>query len=283
MGSRNEMARLVREELLTLIQPVTLLSVNPERSTGKITGRFRSSGMLFDYNIGGKTVSYKPVGGGRSARADAQAALLELANAWEVVAELEQSRQDTRCQKPDGTIYGTAGKCKQGRELKADPKPSAKQRYKELSSRLRAGNNPDESGAFDKRNAAGARRALGNMIEKRGAAAPAAAKPKRKRRKSKSQSKANKPSMKTGRQAQSDPTLNQMRGMSAKDKYKLLVAQNKFAKQYGWSPAYRDTTGKNSTPKAAEKRLQRMISSRGRLDSYNAGYQEVMARLDWEG
>ena len=73
------------------------------------------------------------------------------------------------------------------------------------------------------------------MVKNRGAAAPAAAKPKLKRRKSKSQSKANKPSMKTGRQAQADPTLNQM------------------------------------------------TSSRGRLDSYNAGYQEVMARLDREG
>ena len=122
MGTLNEMARLVREELLTLIQPVTLLSVNPERSTGKITGRFRCSGMLFDYNIGGQTVSYKPVGAGRSARADAEAALSAVADAWEIVAELAQSRQDTRCQKPDGTIYGTRGKCKQGKELKAEPK-----------------------------------------------------------------------------------------------------------------------------------------------------------------
>ena len=31
---------------------------------------------------------------------------------------LSTSRLDTRCQKPDGTIYGTAGRCRQGRELR---------------------------------------------------------------------------------------------------------------------------------------------------------------------
>ena len=138
MGSLNEMARLVREELLTLIQPVTLLSVNPERSTGKITGRFRSSGMLFDYNIGGQTVSYKPVGAGRSARADAEAALSAVADAWEIVAELAQSRQDTRCQKPDGTIYGTRGKCKQGKELKKEQPQFTRRRTTQNWNRARA-------------------------------------------------------------------------------------------------------------------------------------------------
>lgn len=71
MSTLQEMARLVREELLTLIQPVQLLSVNPTRATGEVSGRFRSSGMLFDYSIKGGRVSYKPLGaGGRKDSAD---------------------------------------------------------------------------------------------------------------------------------------------------------------------------------------------------------------------
>ena len=70
MSNLQEMARLVREELLTLIQPVQLLSVNPNRSTGEVSGRFRSSGMLFDYAIKGSTVRYRPVGASGS-RSDA--------------------------------------------------------------------------------------------------------------------------------------------------------------------------------------------------------------------
>lgn len=67
-----EIARLVREELLTLIRPVQLLSVNPSKSTGEVSGRFRSNGVLFDYSIGGGTVRYRPVGAGddRSDSAD---------------------------------------------------------------------------------------------------------------------------------------------------------------------------------------------------------------------
>ena len=112
MGTNlNEMARLAREALLEFIQPVILLSVNPNMKTGAVTGRFRSSGMVFDYDIN-KKVNYKPVGVGRASRADAIAE----ARTW--VKELLGSRQDTRCQKPDGTVYGTGGKCKQGRELR---------------------------------------------------------------------------------------------------------------------------------------------------------------------
>ena len=70
MSNLQEMARLVQEELLTLIQPVQLLSVNPRRTTGEVLGRFRSSGMLFDYAIKGGTVRYKPVGAGRNDAAD---------------------------------------------------------------------------------------------------------------------------------------------------------------------------------------------------------------------
>lgn len=80
MGNLQEMARLVREELLTLIQPVTLLSVNPRRTTGEVSGRFRSSGMLFDYTIKGGTVRYRPVGSGID-RADAAGVSMQEAQA----------------------------------------------------------------------------------------------------------------------------------------------------------------------------------------------------------
>jgi hypothetical protein len=67
-----EIARLVREELLTLIRPVQLMSVNPSKATGEVSGRFKSNGVLFDYSIQGGTVTYRPVGsgGGRSDSAD---------------------------------------------------------------------------------------------------------------------------------------------------------------------------------------------------------------------
>lgn len=71
MTNLQEMARLVREELLTLIQPVQLLSVNPSKATGEVSGRFRSNGTLFDYAIKGGTVRYRPLGsGGRQDSAD---------------------------------------------------------------------------------------------------------------------------------------------------------------------------------------------------------------------
>lgn len=71
MTNLQEIARLVREELLTLIQPVQLLSVNPSKGTGDVSGRFRSNGVLFDYTIGGGTVRYRPVGAGGGDRSDA--------------------------------------------------------------------------------------------------------------------------------------------------------------------------------------------------------------------
>lgn len=64
MANLQEIARLVREELLTLIRPVQLMTVNPSKSTGEVSGRFRSNGVLFDYSIGSGTVRYRPVGGG---------------------------------------------------------------------------------------------------------------------------------------------------------------------------------------------------------------------------
>ena len=87
MSNLNEIARLVRAELSTLIQPVQLLSVNPTKATGDVSGRFRSNGMLFDYTIGGGTVRYRPVGsGGRTDAADA------LADARKLRLALETSR-----------------------------------------------------------------------------------------------------------------------------------------------------------------------------------------------
>lgn len=123
MTVRDEMARLVRDELLTLIQPVTLLTVNPERKSGAVSGRFRSNGMLFDYSIRGTRVSYRPSGSRKdsdTAEATEASAYKALGEAWQLAAEIAESaeRLDTRCQKPDGTVYGTRGKCKQGRELR---------------------------------------------------------------------------------------------------------------------------------------------------------------------
>jgi hypothetical protein len=118
----DEVARLVRDELMTLIQPVALLSVNPNRKTGEVTGRFRSSGMLFDYKIGGSTVTYRPVGNGSGKRNDASDAY---AKATQARALIEEIRQDTRCKRPDGTIYGTRGRCRQGRELRTRSSASA--------------------------------------------------------------------------------------------------------------------------------------------------------------
>lgn len=75
MTNLQEMARLVREELLTLIQPVQLLSVNPRKATGEVAGRFRSNGTLFDYAIKGGTVRYHPLGSG--GRRDSASDLIE--------------------------------------------------------------------------------------------------------------------------------------------------------------------------------------------------------------
>ena len=78
MAVQQEMARLVRDELTALIQPVQLLSVNPSRKTGAVSGRFRSNGLLFDYTIGGGRVRYKPVGQGRGRNDAAELSTAEL-------------------------------------------------------------------------------------------------------------------------------------------------------------------------------------------------------------
>lgn len=93
MSTLQEIARLVREELLTLIQPVQLLSVNPSKATGEVSGRFRSSSLLFDYSIKGGTVRYRPVGaGGRQDSVD--------------VVEDAVGRLDAAARKPRNCVKG---------------------------------------------------------------------------------------------------------------------------------------------------------------------------------
>lgn len=134
------MARLTKEELSSWIQPVQLLSLSPNKSTGSITGRFRSSGILFDYQIKGETVSYKPVGSG-SGRNDAAdlgneelvrsllASRKALQEGWSQerldAYQAAQARMDRRCKRPDGTYYGTAGQCRTGKAAEAAPRREA--------------------------------------------------------------------------------------------------------------------------------------------------------------
>lgn len=72
MDNRAEMATIVREELLNLIQPVTILTLNASKATGSVSGRFRSGSLIFDYTISGDgTITYSPLRGGEEkARAD---------------------------------------------------------------------------------------------------------------------------------------------------------------------------------------------------------------------
>lgn len=60
------MARLVRAALMEFIQPVQLLSIDADKASGAVTGRFRSGEMVFDYQIKGEQVVYGPIGGSRS-------------------------------------------------------------------------------------------------------------------------------------------------------------------------------------------------------------------------
>lgn len=97
------------------------------------------------------------------------------------INELEQMMLDfseqgdsfdfARCQRADGSFYGTRGKCRKGseagqKEAKASGGSSAKARYKDLRSRARAFKSPELSS--NKRAAAGAQRSLSDMEAKRG-------------------------------------------------------------------------------------------------------------------
>lgn len=69
--AQQEIARLVREELTALIQPVQLVSVKTNRTTGEVSGVFRSNGVPFNYSIKDEVVRYGPVGI-TTARSDAE-------------------------------------------------------------------------------------------------------------------------------------------------------------------------------------------------------------------
>jgi ppGpp synthetase/RelA/SpoT-type nucleotidyltranferase len=99
MSALNEIARLVREELLTLIQPVQLLSVNPSKATGKVSGRFRSNSLLFDYSIGNGQVSYRPVGSGSRKDHD-------FADVESLIGALQASRRYLRQGRADARVDG---------------------------------------------------------------------------------------------------------------------------------------------------------------------------------
>jgi hypothetical protein len=69
---RAEMAAIVREVIGELIaMPIAVLTLNVNRSGGQVSGRFRAGGAVYDYNIKGQDVTYRPIGGSpSSARAD---------------------------------------------------------------------------------------------------------------------------------------------------------------------------------------------------------------------
>ncbi len=60
MTRQREIARLTREALLELIQPVQLLSVKGNKATGAVAGAFRSNGVLFNFSIKDQVVRYGP-------------------------------------------------------------------------------------------------------------------------------------------------------------------------------------------------------------------------------
>jgi hypothetical protein len=63
MDNRAEMAVIVSQELQKLIQPVQVLTLNPNRSTGEVSGRFRSNELIFEYSIKDGGISYAPLRG----------------------------------------------------------------------------------------------------------------------------------------------------------------------------------------------------------------------------
>lgn len=64
MANREEIARLVRAELLNFINPVRLLTIQANENTGLVSGRFASGSLVFDYRFepSGEVV-YKPLSG----------------------------------------------------------------------------------------------------------------------------------------------------------------------------------------------------------------------------
>lgn len=63
MDARQEMAGLVREVIGELIHmPIQVLTLNTNRSSGEVTGRFRGGQVIYDYRIKGDDVTYRPMG-----------------------------------------------------------------------------------------------------------------------------------------------------------------------------------------------------------------------------
>lgn len=64
MAKREEIARLVRAELLNFINPVRLLTIQVNEKTGLVAGRFASGSLVFDFRFEPSgAVVYKPVRG----------------------------------------------------------------------------------------------------------------------------------------------------------------------------------------------------------------------------
>jgi hypothetical protein len=62
MDVRTEMASLVRDVIAELIHaPVQVLTLNTNRATAEVKGRFRSAGVVYDYRIQGDNVTYRPM------------------------------------------------------------------------------------------------------------------------------------------------------------------------------------------------------------------------------
>jgi hypothetical protein len=63
MDVRQEMATIVRQVIGELIHaPVQVLTLNTRSSSGEVIGRFRSGQTIYDYQIKGENVSYRPMG-----------------------------------------------------------------------------------------------------------------------------------------------------------------------------------------------------------------------------
>lgn len=113
------MARLVRAALMEFIQPVQLLSIDADKASGAVTGRFRSGEMVFDYQIKGEQVVYGPIGGSRS---DADGDWERRSRGY-LMTRLGMSssrldgflaadaRMDARARKRCGTGYNCGGTC----------------------------------------------------------------------------------------------------------------------------------------------------------------------------
>ena len=62
MDAKQEMALIVKELIEELLSAsITITTLNSNRATGVVDGRFRSGALVYDYKIRGDDVSYKPI------------------------------------------------------------------------------------------------------------------------------------------------------------------------------------------------------------------------------